>query len=133
MRCLRFDNINDRQSRREMDKLAPIRDFFETFVTNCKNAYTVGEFVTIDEKLEPFRGRCGFRQYMPKKPAKYGIKIFALVDSRVFYTYNMEICAGQQSDGPFKIDCSSKAIVMRLMKPLYNSDRNLTTSIRDMS
>nr|XP_015905033.2 uncharacterized protein LOC107437514 [Parasteatoda tepidariorum] len=127
MRCLRFDNINDRQSRREIDKLAPIRDFFETFVTNCKNAYILGEFVTIDEKLEPFRGRCGFRQYMPKKPAKYGIKIFALVDSRVFYTWNMEIYAGQQPDGPFKIDCSSKSIVMRLMTPLFNSGRNLTT------
>lgn len=127
MRCLRFDNINDRKSRREVDKLAPIRKFFETFVSNCKKAYNVGEFVTIDEKLEPFRGRCGFRQYMPKKPAKYGIKIFAVVDSRVFYTWNMEIYAGKQPDGPYKIDCSSKAIVMRLMTPLFNSGRNLTT------
>ncbi|KFM60418.1 PiggyBac transposable element-derived protein 4, partial [Stegodyphus mimosarum] len=127
MRCLRFDNINDRQSRRGIDKLAPIRDFFETFVKNCKNAYTFGEFVTIHEKLEPFRGRCGFRQYMPKKPSKYGIKIFALVDSRVFYTWNMEIYAGKHPDEPFKIDCSSKAIVMRLMTPLFNSGRNLTT------
>ncbi|KFM71767.1 PiggyBac transposable element-derived protein 4, partial [Stegodyphus mimosarum] len=85
------------------------------------------QFVTIDEKLEPFRGRCRFRQYMPKKTSKYGIKIFTLVDSRVFYTWNMEIYAGKQPNGPFKIDCSLKAIVMRLMTPLFNSGRNLTT------
>ncbi|KFM67616.1 PiggyBac transposable element-derived protein 4, partial [Stegodyphus mimosarum] len=64
---------------------------------------------------------------MPKTPSKYGIKIFALVDSKVFYTWNMEIYAGKQLNGPFKIDCSSKAIVMRLMTPLFNSGRNLTT------
>lgn len=36
----------------------------------------------------------------------------------------MEIYAGQQPDGPFEIDCSSKAIVMIL---LFNSGWNLTT------
>lgn len=126
LRCLRFDNIHDRQSRRLLDKLAPIRELFEKFVQNCQKAYTIGEYVTIDEKLEPFRGRCSFKQYMPKKPAKYGIKIFALVDARVFYTYNLEIYAGKQPDGPFKMENGAREIVKRLIGPLYNSGRNLT-------
>lgn len=33
---------------------------------------TAGEFVTIDEKLETFRGRCSYRQYISQNPAKYG-------------------------------------------------------------
>ncbi|XP_035205037.1 uncharacterized protein LOC118179990 [Stegodyphus dumicola] len=45
--------------------------------------------MTLDEKLEPFRGQCFFWQYMPKKPARYGIKIFTVVDFRSFYTLNM--------------------------------------------
>ncbi|KRY04854.1 hypothetical protein T01_11867 [Trichinella spiralis] len=38
--------------------------------------YNPSENVTVDERLYPFKGRCQFRQYMPKKPAKYGIKFW---------------------------------------------------------
>jgi hypothetical protein len=51
----------------------------------------VGELVTIDEKLEKFRGNCSLRQYIASKPGKYGINIYALVDSRIFYTQNFTI------------------------------------------
>ena len=43
-------------------------------VTKCKSHYSVGELVTIDEKLEKFRGNCPFRQYIASKPGKYGMK-----------------------------------------------------------
>lgn len=32
MRCMRFDDYRDRQQRREIDRLAPIREFFELSV-----------------------------------------------------------------------------------------------------
>lgn len=38
----------------------------------------------------------------PLMPTKYGIKIFATVDSVVFYTCNMEIYVNKQPEGPFK-------------------------------
>ena len=53
--------------------------------------------------LEAFRGRFSFRQYIPNKPAKYGIKIFALVDSACYYMSNLEIYAGKQMDGPQQV------------------------------
>ncbi|XP_035206542.1 piggyBac transposable element-derived protein 4-like [Stegodyphus dumicola] len=126
LRCLRLDNVNDREARRQLDKLAAVRDFFSDFNKKCQEIYSVSEYVTIDEKLEKFRGRCAFRQYMPKKPAKYGIKLFAVVDARTYYTYNMEIYAGKQSDGPFKVDYSPSEIVKRLCAPLFGSGRNIT-------
>ena len=61
-----------------------------------------------------------------KKPKKYGIKISALVDSRVFYTWKMEIYIGKQPKGPFQVNNSPSSVVKRLMEPLYNSGRNLT-------
>lgn len=126
LRCLRLDNINDRETRRQFDKLAAVREFFSNFNKKCQENYSVSEYVTIDEKLEKFRGRCAFRQYMPKKPAKYGLKLFALVDARTYYTYNMEIYAGQQPEGCFKVDNSPSSIVKRLCTPLYGSGRNVT-------
>jgi hypothetical protein len=35
-----------------------------------------------DEKLEKIRSRNGFRQYIPSKPSKCGIKVFALVNPK---------------------------------------------------
>ncbi|XP_054713571.1 piggyBac transposable element-derived protein 4-like [Uloborus diversus] len=123
MRCLRFDDVHTRDSRKQNNKLAAINEIFEAFDANCKENYTLGEYVTIDEKLEPFRGRCAFRQYMPNKPAKYGIKLFALVDARTFYTSSMEIYCGKNSNKSNKpID-----VVKRLVEPLYNTGRNVTT------
>jgi hypothetical protein len=64
LQCLRFDDGTTMAARSEVDILAPIRQFFELFFTKCKSHYSVGELVTIDEKLEKFRGNCPFRQYI---------------------------------------------------------------------
>ncbi|KAK9704463.1 Transposase IS4 [Popillia japonica] len=96
LQCLRFDYQQSRATRREVDKLAAIRGVFEMFVENSLAIYVPVEYVTIDEKLETFRGRYSFRQYIPNKPAKYGIKIFAVVDARTFYVLNQEIYVGKQ-------------------------------------
>ncbi|UYV61950.1 hypothetical protein LAZ67_1007149 [Cordylochernes scorpioides] len=127
LRCLRFDDITTRKERKKLDKLAPIREFVEAFVYNCKKLYTPGEYNTIDEKLIPFRGRCGFRQYMPNKPAKYGLKIYTISDARTFYTFNFEIYCGKQPDGPYKKSNSPDDIVKRLITPISGTSRNITT------
>lgn len=126
MRCIRFDDKSTRQERKNIDKLAPIRDFFDNFVNKCKNGFSLSEYVTIDEKLEAFRGRCSFRQYIPSKPNKYGIKIFALSDSRMYYTSNLEVYVGKQPEGPYKVSNSPFDIVLRLCDAIKDSGRNLT-------
>ena len=124
--CIRFDDKATRASRKLLDKLAPIRDLFEMFVQNCLRNYSPSEFVTIDEMLVAFRGRCSFRQYIPNKPAKYGIKIQAMADARTYHTCKMEVYAAKQPDGPFKVDNSSFAVVTRLISEISGSGRNVT-------
>lgn len=123
---LRFDDKTTRNERKGIDKLAPIRDYFELFITNCKNGFSPSAYMTVDEKLEAFRGRCGFRQYIPSKPNKYGIKIFALSDAKLFYTSNMEVYVGLQPEGPYRTSNSPQDVVLRLCEPIYYSNRNIT-------
>lgn len=47
----------------------------------------------------PFRGRCPFRQYMPNKPGKYGIKIWAACDAKTAYAWNMQIYTEKPASG----------------------------------
>lgn len=124
--CLCFDDDATRDQRKFLDNLAPIRDLFEIFVENCKTAYIPSDCLTIDEMLIAFRGRCRFRQYIPSKPAKYGIKIIALVDAENYYILNLEIYAGKQPTGPFAASNKPYDVVNRIVQPISKSNRNLT-------
>ncbi|CAH2017704.1 unnamed protein product [Acanthoscelides obtectus] len=126
IRCLRFDDIRTRDERKEIDKLAPIRELFETFLVNFQNNFIASEYLTVDEQLLAFRGRCGFKQFIPSKPAKYGIKTFALCDSKTSYTFNLETYVGTQPEGPYKLSNSSEDIVIRLVNPVAGTNRNIT-------
>lgn len=118
--------MHTRAERAQYDNVAAMRNIFEIFVTNCQKHYQIGENGTIDEMLESFRGRCKFRVYMANKPAKYGIKIYALVDSKSFYTSNLEVYAGKQPEGQFNFDNSPSALVKRLSKNILNTGQNIT-------
>lgn len=57
--------------------------------------YYPAKNVTVDEQLVAFRGRCPFKQYIPSKPAKYGIKIWTLCDSKTSYVWKLQIYIGK--------------------------------------
>lgn len=126
MRCLRFDDIHTRAERKSDDKFAPFREIFEKFVSNCKSSYKPTDYLTLDEQLVAFRGNCPFRVYMPNKPAKYGLKVFALVSTSNFYATNLEVYVGKQPDGPYKVSNSCSDVVRRLVEPVIGTNRNIT-------
>lgn len=98
--CLRFDDETTRENRKATDKAKAINEIFMTLVNNSQSSYSVSELLTIiDKMLVPFRGRCSFKVYMPKKPKKYGVKVMCLTDARTSYLYNAYIYTGAGSDG----------------------------------
>ncbi|GBP82496.1 PiggyBac transposable element-derived protein 4 [Eumeta japonica] len=88
LNCLRFDDKSTRDERKAQDKFAPIREWWEVFIQICRDSYKAGSYLTIDEQLLGFRGRCPFRMYIPSKPNKYGLKILMLCDSKTNYMLN---------------------------------------------
>lgn len=124
--AIRFDSKATRAERKKTDKLAAVRSILNQFINNCKSSYCLGEYLTIDEMLLPFRGRCSFIQYIPNKPAKYGLKIFAVCDSKTFYVSNIELYCGKQPEGPYSVANSPNEIVMRLLDDLRGTRRNLS-------
>ena len=122
---MQFDDRDTRITRKAEDRLAPIREIFTLFVNNCQKNYSLGEFTTIDEILVGFRRRCGFRQYIPSEPNKYGIEIYALVDAKMYYLHHLEIYAGKQPDGPYNLSNKPADAVRRLTAPISGSGRNI--------
>ncbi|XP_059401128.1 piggyBac transposable element-derived protein 4-like [Carassius carassius] len=87
------------RNQQKSDKLAPVRDIWDKWVERLSLLYNPGPNITVDECLVRFRGHCPFKQYMPRKPGKYGIKIWAACDSSSSYAWNLQIYSGKAVDG----------------------------------
>lgn len=124
LRFIRFDDKETRPERRRNDKLAPIRDIWRKINNNLQNHYLPGENVTVDEQLVPFRGRCSFRQYMPSKPDKYGMKIWWVCDSQTYYPLNGIPYIGKEENQIAK--GLATHVVEQPVEPYYNTNRNVT-------
>ena len=63
------------------DKLFKIQPLLDTLSATFREEYRQSKFVSIDEGMVKYKGRLGFKQYMPMKPVKRGIKIWVLADA----------------------------------------------------
>ena len=90
-----FDDKTIRNQERSADKLAPIRDVFESTISRFQKAYTPNEHITNDEQLVLFRGKCPFCVFIKSKPWKYGIKLWIAADAQNFYACNMHVYTGK--------------------------------------
>ena len=59
------------------------------------SVYMPGSVISIDETMIPWRGRLVFRQYIPGKAHKYGIKMYKLATING-YTWNYLLDSGEQ-------------------------------------
>ncbi|XP_055772314.1 piggyBac transposable element-derived protein 4-like [Salvelinus fontinalis] len=98
-RLLRFDDRQSRPARLATDRLAAVREVWDLWEERLQALYNPGPEVTVDEQLVPFRGRCPFRQYIPSKPAKYGIKSWVACDAKSSYAWKMQVYTGKAAGG----------------------------------
>ncbi|XP_051574823.1 piggyBac transposable element-derived protein 4-like [Myxocyprinus asiaticus] len=88
--------------------------------------YNLGPHVTVDECLVAFRGRCPFRQYIPSKPAKYVIKIWAAYEAQTNYAWNMQMYTGK-SPGEAPVKNQGMRVVLDMAEGL--NGHNITCDI----
>jgi hypothetical protein len=76
-----IDDIDLRINRKN-NKFHKMTEIFELFKQNLR-LIVPSKFLCIDETLYPFRGKCSFRQFIPSKPSRYGIKYWCLIDVKL--------------------------------------------------
>ena len=99
LHILRFLHFVDNSGRpdpgEEYDRLWKIRTIFDTLNQAYPKFYNPLEHLSVDEVIVKFHGRVIFRQYIPKKRKRFGIKIYKLCDE-LGYTY-MKVYLGRDS------------------------------------
>ena len=96
---------------RPKDRVYLITPIIDLVQEACKKNYIPPRDVTIDEVMIAFRGRFGFRQYMPAKPTKYGIKVWQLSVSENGYCSNFSIYLGKPLQGKKEADLGKKVVL----------------------
>lgn len=91
LRMLRFV---DHSTPNTEDRLFKIRPILEKIVENIKSIYSPGQHLSIDEAMILWRGRLSFRQYIPNKRNKYGIKLYELTTDNG-YILNIIVYVGK--------------------------------------
>ncbi|XP_054639964.1 piggyBac transposable element-derived protein 4-like [Dunckerocampus dactyliophorus] len=116
-RMLRFDdNLRKTQPHNET-KMSPILELWRKWNSLLPRLFNLGRDVCIDEQLIAFKGRCSFRQYMPSKPAKYGLKIWALCDVNTAYAWKLDVYTGKPLGGRREKNLAMQ-VVLRLCDSL---------------
>lgn len=121
---IRFDNQITRAVRLETSKSAAIDDIWQMLMANLERAYQPQEQVTVDEQLFPYRGRTRFTQYMPSKPAKYGIKIWWMCDALSHYPLKGIIYTGRQA-GEARATDLGENVVKALVRSYEKTGRTI--------
>jgi hypothetical protein len=87
------------------------------------------QILTIDEMMVRYKGSyCPIRQYMPKKPEKWGIKFWVLADSVSKFIYCFEVYCGKNLEAEVRVPIPSSAIgaaygvVMKLLEGLEEKE-----------
>ena len=90
-RYLHLQDNMDPAMDKQADKLWKLRVFMDLLLVRFQALYEVNGFVTVDESMVKFKGRLGFRQYLPMKPAKWGIKVWVMAESKTGYATNFQV------------------------------------------
>lgn len=76
------------------DRLYKIRPLLELFSRTFSTAFTPEKDICLDESLLLYKGRIIFKQYIPLKRARYGIKLFCLSD-KSGYLHTFRVYSGK--------------------------------------
>ena len=118
---LRYLHVVDYRSSQDssasQDFLWKLRPFIDRLLSRFKALFEPGKELSLDEATCPFKGRFGFRTYNPKKPHKWGIRLYEVCDALTGYCLSFKISSGESS--------SVNSIVLELMQDYLDKGHEL--------
>lgn len=82
------------------DRLFKVRPLLDMIRDNCIKQYHPSRCNSIDEAMVGFKGRIGFKQYLPLKPTKRGYKVWCRADSYNGYLCDFSVYTGKKTNSP---------------------------------
>ncbi|KAF3834757.1 hypothetical protein F7725_027315 [Dissostichus mawsoni] len=106
------------------DKLFRIRPVLEALEETFRTAVDPEEFQSIDEQMIPFKGRLSIKQYIPKKPKPWGVKVWVRAGSSG-YMYRFEVYQGAAVRGQISQLGMAADVVIRLCDDIQQKNHKV--------
>lgn len=114
---LKFLHFNDNTHQPEGDRLYKLKPIVEDLKQKFQRTFVPFQNLCIDEVLVPYKGRISFKQYIPSKRGRFGIKLFVLCDCRTGYILDFVIYIGSATKVHYDKELGVPgSIVMTLMQ-----------------
>ena len=97
------------------DKLWKIKPFLNALLPRFTTVYAPSQNLSLDETLIKFKGRVQFRQFLPLKRSRFGLKGFVIADASTGYVLNTSIYTGKE--GPAASKDLAMRVVLNLTEP----------------
>ncbi|VEN43200.1 unnamed protein product [Callosobruchus maculatus] len=112
---LKFLHFTNNETANVTNKLYKIEPLLSKLIENFAKPLSPGRDLVVDESMVPYRGRLHFRQYIPNKSHKYGVKLYKLCTPNG-YTYNIKVYSGK---GDSDVATShSESVVLKLLEKI---------------
>lgn len=109
----------------ELFKIKPVLEYFQS---KFQSLFHPGKFFAVDESLLLWKGRLSWKQYIPKKRSRFGIKSFELCDCSTSYLWNFIIYSGRETDlDADNVHSQGTKVVMKLANDLLGVGRCCVT------
>ena len=106
------------------DRLYKCRPALTSLLRNAQPYYSLKKNISTNKGMMAFKGRLSFRQYLPAKPTKYGIKVWMAADASNGYIVNFSVYL--ESEGQKRrIHGIGYDVVMNKARPLLNRNHHV--------
>ncbi|XP_053370298.1 piggyBac transposable element-derived protein 4-like [Clarias gariepinus] len=92
------DQENDsRKGTPQHDRLFRVRPLMDRIREACKTFYHPQRNLAVDERMVASKAKTSMKQYMKRKPIKWGFKLFVMADSSNGYTVDFAVYTGKDA------------------------------------
>lgn len=102
------------------DPLHLVRPILDAVENKCLTVYTPHREQSIDEAMIAYKGRLSFKQYMPAKPTRFGIKVWERADPHNGYVCQFQVYTGKSRNAEGQ-RVSEQGLGARVVKDLTES------------
>ena len=104
------------------DKLTKVRPLITLYQENFRRTW---QDLAVDEAMIEFDGRLAWKQYMPKKPVKWGIKLWCLCEATSGYCLAFTVYTGVEAGVDAVTHDLGYRVVMKLKENYLHQNRHV--------
>ncbi|XP_067124403.1 piggyBac transposable element-derived protein 4-like [Centruroides vittatus] len=109
------------------NRLSKFGNILQNLKASWKSYFYPYENVCIDESLFLWKGRLSFKQYIPSKRSRFGIKLYILADCKTKFVLDIIVYTGKTTEiaDTYKAFGHSGSVVLTLLEDYYGRNHKL--------